>query len=755
MIDEGRSPDTASATDMPVGRADDVAELRRRLRGMRLVTITGSPGAGKSRLATAVATLESAGGSRPATTVDLAAIAAERMDAAALTAVFADVEAAIAADTAAAARDARDRILLLDNCDRVLAAGGPLLLGLLGRLPSLRVLTTSREPWRLPGEVVYRIAGLTTSPAARHDAARLFAEHCAAASRGIEPGPDAAGDVAWICDRLDGLPLLLALAGRLAATHTVGQIRAELGKGFDILDTGPGMGTDHRHRGWSAAVDWSYASLSVAEQALLRRLSVLPKNFSRDSAAMVGADEHAPAAAVPARLVSLEAKSLINAEVRTEAASARFSMPTAIQHFAHRMLRHAAELDEVMNRLADNLMAWTGRHGPHHVIGIGDRRRLSVERDTIRKVLTWLPAGDGRGLFLAAVLAVAGTTAEQRRADRVEVLRVIDAAHPTTAHRAVAVAGALSLSCWYGSRQRALELAHEAVSLIRRTDPESHLAQALLNAALARERYGWVDAGRADAQAALEIGRRLGSEPIVALASAHLARHLLREGGVAAADAAMSAALPEARAIASPEHLGLILNTAGAVALAEGDPGSAEQRFSERLGFAFSNPVGAHDSVIGLALAAYRTGDLERFLQLTALAEDDELAATRLGLFPHWTAELAQAHDDVAREMPAGRASAATRFGQGLGLHRSVTLALGEDAAGAWAAPGAESLSPREWEVIQWVMRGLGNQQIAQRMNLSVRTVESHIRNIRTVVGLRSRAHMAAWAARHSSVPLV
>lgn len=681
-----------------VGRDHDLAEVRRILRGTRLLTVTGPPGAGKSRLARELA-------GPGAVIVDLC-----------------DPSAVTPADLPPDCE-----LLVLDNCDRVLESRGKDVLGLLSRLPHLRIVTTSREPWRLSGEVTYRLAGLSLPDAEmagspdeclRADAVRLLVDRAVAVDRHFALTGENVADVASICVLLDGLPLALELAAQLLRALPVAEARRRLAEGPVVL--GQGWRTaDFRHRSWTAALRWSYDGLTEAERTLMRRVSLMPGTFGIEAAR--AACPHL-AAEVPLLLVSLEAKSLITA--RPDG----FAVPNSVRGFGRREAIEAGERDGVLERLT----AWLS--DPAHL------DRLTAERDLVRTVLHWLsPTSDDRQLSLSWVLAVIETAAGDDSAWALaaveHALRVTDRDSP---NRAGAQAGALLLACWNGHREQALRLAAEVVW----TGGGVPLARLRMLTGLTAEMYGDRSAALPDVLAALEAARRHDDPVLVAAGQAHLARHLLRRGRPDGARTLLAKSLPVLRpATASPDLCAALL-TAGALALERDDVPRAAAYFTEIL--ALSYRPGVCDAIVGLALCAARTNDFERALTLIAAAEGRHSCA--LLLFPSWRDQLGSARAVAAGILPRVRAEAAVATGRDLTHEQRVRYAR----EGCPAARADDVLTPREWEVLRLVMDGLTNFQIAHRMYLSVRTVETHVRNIRTVLGLRSRAHMAAWAARRT-----
>jgi predicted ATPase/DNA-binding CsgD family transcriptional regulator len=620
------------------------------------------------------------------------------------------------------------------------------------RYPDYRVITTSREPWRLSGEVVYRLAGLslpedsasgTLDGCMRADAVRLFVERCRAVDHEFELTADNAADVGAICAGLDGLPLPLELAAQLAGALPTAEIRRRLTDHVSLLNQG-WRTADPRHRSWYAALSWSYDELPADEQRLFRRLSLLPGVFSVEVAEVADAGEHAGERGVADLLVGLESKSLVVAHKDEARRTADFAIPMSLRGFGRRQLFASGEHDVVLERLA----AWLTERAD------GVRRQglpspaalasLARERDAVRTVLTLLaPTGDDRQLTLTWALAATETAHGHDAAGALTAVGQALAGTPAhSPRRAAALEGALMLTRW-DDGQDAPRLAAEGIDIARRTGDDDLLARMLLLSALGRETARDLPGTLSDLRGCLDVAQRRENEAVLAVGLGHLARHLMRNGRPDMAAVVLDKVMPRLRASAPLEHLHAALVTAGALALEQDDVALSEAFFHEIVRSPYRQ--GVFDGMLGLALCAARANNFERTLRLLAAAKGRR--TTALSLFPAWREQLSDAYGIATRILPKSRATAALQAGWDLDADQCATFAR-DDAAVPAPAREDDMLTQREWQVLRLVMEGLANSQIAHRMHLSVRTVETHIRNIRTVLGLRSRAHMAAWAAR-------
>ena len=429
-----------------VGRDEDVARVLKMLDEGRLVTLTGPGGAGKTRLALETAArLSREGVARgqddgpgrawagcqvwfveltPVT--DPGDVPSVVMNALGIreSPVIAHAGAgqlgslAAPAERLVAALTERHDLLILDNCEHVVAGAAALADQILAGCPDVRVLVTSREPLRIPGESLWPVAPLPVPPAlgpvpgeqaldgnttgadgsqvAGYAAVRLLADRAAAVRPGFSVNETNAGDVARICRALDGMPLAIELAAARLRTLSAAQLAERLDARFELL-TG-GSRTVPRHETLRAVVDWTWELLSGPEQVLARRLATFPAGATLAAAEQVCQDGALPADAVLPAIFGLVEKSFL---IVAEDDEPRYRMLETIRAYCAERLAEAGEEDQVRRALAGYFLR-LAETGDPMLRSAGQQtwmRRLTAEQDNMYAALRW--AVDRRDVELA------------------------------------------------------------------------------------------------------------------------------------------------------------------------------------------------------------------------------------------------------------------------------------------------------------------------------------------------------------------
>lgn len=346
-----RSPNNVAVQRIPapltsfVGRVAEMEELGEILDRHRMVTLTGAGGVGKTRLAIQLAAHVT---DDHVYYVDLAPIADPEL-----------VEAAIAQalglpnqpgrsilDAIAARLADRQALIVLDNCEHLLAPSAAVAVALLSNCPAVRVLATSREPLRTAAEVNWQVPSLPLAD----DAVELFADR----ARHVRPDFVVTGGnveaVAEICRRLDGMPLAIELAAARMRALSAADIRDSLHDRFQLL-TGGAHTAVRRQQTLRASVDWSHSMLTDAERVLFRRLGVFAGGFDLDAAVAVGGGDGVQRYQVLDQLTLLVDKSLVQAD--NIADRARYRLLETIREYGQGKLEESGEAAAVRDRHCD------------------------------------------------------------------------------------------------------------------------------------------------------------------------------------------------------------------------------------------------------------------------------------------------------------------------------------------------------------------------------------------------------------------
>jgi len=311
-----------------IGRGHQLVAVVDQLRVQRLVTLVGPGGIGKTTVALAVAAQLGAQLASPhwdgVRFVELGSIESPELVASAIaTGVELPGASENRAIELAAYLSDKAMLLVLDNCEHVVEAVAIFAEEILRLAPGIRILATSREPLRVEGEWISRLAPLelppaqaamTAAEALRYSGVELFVARAAASATGFELSDGDAPIVSEICRRLDGMPLAIELAAARVDVFGVRGLGERLDASFGLLLQGRRT-TTPRQRTLRATLDWSYETLPARSQVVLRRLSVFKGIFTLESAAAVSASDGITAADVIDSVVDLTSKSLIAADV--------------------------------------------------------------------------------------------------------------------------------------------------------------------------------------------------------------------------------------------------------------------------------------------------------------------------------------------------------------------------------------------------------------------------------------------------------
>ena len=393
-----------------VGRSAELEELKEVVRSSRLVTLIGPGGVGKTRLALEMAATLRDEHRDGAWLVDLASVTEAEGVAPAVAGTFGAAAAGLTGAPSPSSTvelivrylAGRSLLVVLDNCEHVIAEAASLAETLVGAVPGLRLVATSREALAVPGEVLVPVRTLA-APAATE----LFVDR----ARAVRPGFTADGHtrpvINDICRRLDGLPLAVELAAARLRSLTVAQLAERLDDRFRLL-TGGARTALPRQQTLRAVVDWSYDLLFEDERRLFARLSVFAGGCDLEAAEAVCADDQVPTAEILDVLSRLVEKSLASAS--DASGVGRFSQLQTLWQYGRDRLIEAGEVDTTCARHGAyyRQMAEKAQDGLRGALGPIWRERLTSDLGNLRAALDWFIAGENADAALSLASGMAG-----------------------------------------------------------------------------------------------------------------------------------------------------------------------------------------------------------------------------------------------------------------------------------------------------------------------------------------------------------
>ena len=734
-----------------VGRKRELSAVANAIGRHRLVTLRGAGGVGKTRLALRAATEEKSSFADGCWLVELSALHDPALLPRTISATLGLPDESSRDPLATLAEHLADRemLLVLDTCEHVVDGCAQLTRALLGAAPGVRILATSREPLNVPDEDVLLISplGTTAEPGTNgtSDAVALFVDRAQAALEGFQLTPENSPHVTELCRKLDGIPLALELAAVRLRSMPVEEILARLDDRFRILGTT--RTTTGRHRTLRSAVSWSYELCTPEEQRLWAGLSVFPGSFN------LAAAEHVCGPGTLDDLPQLVEKSVVQYDER----AGRYRMLDTMREFGAEQLAarddcepHARHRDYYLGLVTE---AAAETLSPRQVYWM---KRLREETDNLRDALNWsfaTPGQEAAGLRMTVGLRtywlMTGAFSDGR--DFHEKAR---RACPGTADHAWAVYGAAILAIQQSDLPTAGPLLDQAGELADALGEEV-LATFVSDArAIAAFYIGDVETASARHEAALAYYEKHGFPDAFALSTySRLASVRLLQFDIGQAIRLSEECLRRCDESGEQWGRGTALWTRGA--------GRWLSQEHER---AVSDVLACLDIKEKLGDLHTITMSFDLLAQCYASLEDYQRAAVLYGagdkcwkllgapiqLGPGYTNLRRGAADAALEHLGEEAYRAAYARGYGMSVADVMPVARREQPALPEPPAPARPLTPREREIADLVAEGLGNRDIADRLFLSKRTVDSHMEHIFTKLGFSSRTQLANWVLEQS-----
>ncbi|HKA49914.1 MAG TPA: tetratricopeptide repeat protein [Candidatus Dormibacteraeota bacterium] len=764
-----------SVTGLPVrltsflGREVELAQLDGLVRASRLVTVTGTAGLGKTRLAIEVASRLPGDSALSIWFTSLADLTdgglVPQQIATGLGVRERSGETLV--QTLAAHIGSQPMLLLIDNCEHVLDASSTLVDALLRSCADLHVLATSRRPLRVPSEVVWRIAPLSL-PDRQHagalqtivdsEAVRLFEARASLVRSRFKVGPGNAQTVALICRRLDGIPLAIELAAARTEMMSVEDILSRLDDRFSLLeDSGPVAVP--RHRTLQAALDWDHQLLNEQERRLFRRISVFRGGFESEAAEAICAGEGVEADEVMQLVFRLVEKSLLVTDV-SHPGPTRYQLLDTVRVYGADRLAESGELPGIARRHALHYLALALRaerfeRSPELTHWL---QRLEADHDNLRAALGWCRANDRRScLQLAASLTWFWVTHGYFTEGREWLEAALEGTAGDASGQAHGLLSIARLSFWQGDYVSAREHCSRSLTLYRQLGDDGGAGWALTQLGSIYAYEGDVDLGRQHLEAVLASvdDGHLRMEALVALGEM-----LLQTGDVAEARAQLEEVRALVRGPEAPRGRAALF--LGLVDFFNADYQSARRNVAEAmdifrlLGNRYA-VAAALDVCAGLAMVE---SEPIRALCLSGAAAGLR-ESIRARLAPRWQEVLSAVVIEPASQAAGDLALSAWGEGMQMTFDEATRYAMAAlPAAPVPALPDVQAqsrsvagLSRREIEVANLVVQGMTNRQIAAHLKIAERTAEGHVERIRRKLKVRSRTRIAVAILRERAWP--
>jgi non-specific serine/threonine protein kinase len=745
-----------------VGRRQELREVKRLLATARLLTLTGSGGAGKTRLALRAAAEMARGFRDGAWLVSLASIHDPLLVTQSVFGALGvhDLSAGLSLSSLTEYLAGKRLLLVLDNCEHLLDACAVLAVTLVRACPELHLLATSRQALGVAGEVRMVVPPMSLPPEGGEvsaqlllgsDAVWLLSERAAAVVPGFIVDADNAAAVLDLCQRLDGIPLALELAAVRLGSLSIDQLNHGLARELSALGRGD-RGAESRQQTLEATINWSYRLLDEQERLLWARLSVFAGGFEEDAVITLCSGTGLPAGRIVELLGALVDKSILNRQLR-HGGTPRYWLLETLRQYGQQRLRESGEQTITQRRhlawicaLAESVGAWDDKQARSFA-------RMSDERENLWAALNFctrepdeLAAGARAAWHMMTFWACRGPFSDVRR--------VLTALAETAPQRSLARAQLLWVAAVMAHRENdyaacaaLCEASHHIATELKDVEVA---AWSLLVGAIPL----WAEGDLTGAKK--RLGQALALAELMQVRQVELDARSTLCGVLAAAGELDRAIELGEQALAMSQRLGELwvrgfaLNYLGQAIWLAGDRprGEALAREAAACKHTLDDRNGLAIVLETLAWMAAEAGQNERAAHLLGAAERvrHETAQTLIELF---RTQHERAESIAVRRLGLKSFEAAFARGRAMTISEGAAFAVeGKQPPKAPSGAKAErhlALTRRELEIARLVAGDLTNKQIAARLFLSQRTVETHITNILNKLGLASRTQLSRW----------
>ena len=735
-----------------IGRKREVRQVRALVADTRLITLTGSGGTGKTRLA-----LEAARGlvdhfADGVWLVELAPLTEARLIQPTLAFALQLHEQPGRPLTATLSDYLRTKqiLLLFDNCEHLAAEVASMVEAFLQVSPGLHVLVTSRVQLGIGGERTWPVPQLVEA-----EATALFGKRAGHARDGFRLTPQNSAAVMEICRRLDGVPLAIELAAARLRTISLDEIAARLTDRFALL-TGGSRTALPRHQTLQATMDWSHELLPPAAQRLWRRLAVFAGSFELAAAEAVSADEVLDQTQVIDLLTVLVDSSIV--QVHESAGARRYQLLETVREYGLQKLEDAGETETLRRRHLEWFLALAHRAEPEWR-GANQAPwldRLEADLDNVRAALDYSRTDPDRvddGLALASALWLLWHSRGHIGESRQWLSSLLDQARPGRA-RAYGLNVAGFMAYVQGETAAAVPLLEESLRLNETLGDRPGANFSLLRLGIGLYYNNEVERAITVLDQALSRYRESGDRIGIYVCAYELAEALTMSGEYARATTLHKESLALKQQQGDAWHIGLSYFGLGLLAWLQGDHRQAVARLRESISLRHELEEwwGLTRALEALAWVEASRADLRRAAHLMGAAAA-MLERSSTALSPNYLVHHEECLQTVTVGLTLTEFESAWAAGYRLPAAQAVQYALKGGSLPTHEARRPGDVSPREAEIAGLVATGMTNRQIASRLHLAERTVDAHVEHIMNKLGYRSRAQIAAWIARSTPSP--